>query len=86
MHASPVESDELSTTWVARNYGGLVPAQDLWRLLGFRTATALRRAHETGRLALPLFRIEGRRGWFAHARDVSAYLRAQTGATTEGKP
>jgi hypothetical protein len=69
--------DELSTAWVASTYGGLVPAKDLSRLLGFPSPAALRRAHATGRLAIPLFRLQGRRGWFAHAGDVSAYMRAQ---------
>lgn len=74
-------ADELSAAWVASTYGGLVPAKDLSRLLGFPTPAALRRAHATGRLPVPLFRLQGRRGLFAHAGDVSAYMRAQGHAT-----
>jgi hypothetical protein len=69
--------DDLSARWVAKTYGGLVPAKDLSQLLGFATSAALRRAHATGRLPIPLFRLQGRRGWFAHAGDISSYLRSQ---------
>ncbi len=80
-------TDELSVMWVASTYGGLVPAKELSRLLGFSTPAALRRAHATGRLTVPLFKLQGRRGLFAHAGDVSAYMRAQGHATrSEGEP
>lgn len=69
--------DALSVAWVVQTYGGLVPAKELSRLLGFNSPAALRRANATGRLPVPLFRPKGRRGWFAHAADVSAYLQSQ---------
>lgn len=71
------EPDALSVVWVAQTCGGRVPAKDLSRLLGFNSPTALRRANATGRLPVSLFRPQGRRGWFAHAAVVSAYLRSQ---------
>mgnify|MGYP003575458553 CR=1 FL=1 len=78
--AEPADRDEqLSASWIAARYGGLVQAKDLSRLLGFSSPAGLRRAHATGRLPVTLFRLPGRRGWFAHATDVSAYLRAHTG-------
>lgn len=76
------EPDALSVAWVAQTYGGLVSAKDLSRLLGFNNPAALRRANATGRLPVALFRPQGRRGWFAHAADVSAYLRSQAPQST----
>lgn len=72
------DHEDLSAAWLASTYGVLIPGKDLSRLLGFSSAAALRRAHVTGRLSIPMFRLEGRRGWFAHAGDVCAYLRTQT--------
>lgn len=71
--------EELSASWIAARYGGLVQAKDLSRLLGFSSPAGLRRAHATGRLPIMLFRLPGRRGWFAHAAEVSAYLRSHIG-------
>jgi hypothetical protein len=69
-------SGELSATWIAATYGGFVSLKDLSHLLSFPSVAALRRAHQTGRLAVPIFQIQGRRGLFARAEDVSAYLRS----------
>lgn len=68
-------SHELDSAWIARTYGAFVPVKSLAKLLGFPTPAALRRARATGRLPLPLFELEGRRGLFAHASDVGGYLR-----------
>lgn len=38
--------------------------------LGFRTGEAFRAAARGGRLPIMLVKIEGRRGWFASAREV----------------
>lgn len=70
--------DELSTAWIASMYGGVVQAKDVSRLLSFSNPAALRRAHTTGRLPIRLFQLKGRRGWFAHAAEISAYLRAHS--------
>ena len=79
MATPALDCEDLSTAWVANTYGVLIPAKDLARLLGFSSTAALRRAHATGRLSIPMFQLEGRRGWFAHVGDVCAYLRAKTG-------
>lgn len=78
--------DELSAAWIARTYGGLVQAKDVSRLLSFSTTAALRRAHATGRLPIRLFQLDGRRGWFAHAVELSAYLRSQGAPPDQGEP
>lgn len=44
------------------------------RLLGFPTQDALAKARLRGRLQIPMFRIQGRRGWFASTDDVRQWL------------
>lgn len=84
MSLLPSKTAGLSAAWIAETYGGLVPIKDLSRLLGFNSAAAIRRASATGRLNLPIFRPAGRRGFFAHAVDVSAYLKAQEDLARQG--
>lgn len=69
-----------SATWIARHYGLLVPSSKLALLLGFPSGAALRQARAAGRLDLRLFSVQGRRGLFASAEDVGAYLRANSPA------
>ena len=76
MHAQPKNEAPFSASWVARNYGAMVPTGSLALLLGFPTTAALRRAIASGRLSIPLFRVVGRRGMFADAVDVASYLRS----------
>ena len=66
--------EPLSVDWVARTYGALIPVSDLAKILGFPSTAAVRRANGTGRLGFQLRRIEGRRGLYANAKDVSTYL------------
>lgn len=51
----------------------LVTGNELRSLLGFKTDEALRAAVRRGRVAVPVFRIDGRRGLFARMRDVVAW-------------
>lgn len=46
----------------------------LCRALGFPTAAAMRQAVSRGRVPVPLFEIEKRRGRFALTRDVALWL------------
>lgn len=41
--------------------------------LGFATGEAFRAAIRNGRIAVPLIKIAGRRGWFARAVDVAQW-------------
>lgn len=52
------------------------------RLLGFRTTKALSRARSAGRLPIPMFRVPGRRGWFAATQDIKAWLEAVLNSRT----
>lgn len=69
--------EDLSDVWLARTYGSLIHVRDLAKVLGFSSAASLREAHSAGRLQIPLFKMTGRRGWFAYAGDVGAFLRSR---------
>jgi hypothetical protein len=57
-------------------HGYLMGGPDLWRALGFRSATAFRRAVQIGAIQVRLFTLPKRRGWFALAKDVGTWLDA----------
>lgn len=54
--------------------GPLVGGDELYRALGFASSMAFRQALTRGTLDVPIFTIPGRRGRFALAHDVAAYL------------
>lgn len=51
----------------------LLGGQDLRVALGFRSGEAFRAALRSGRIEVPLKKIEGRRGWFARTIDVMVW-------------
>lgn len=53
------------------------------RIMGFPTTEALYKARQAGRLPIELFRLQGRRGWFAATAAVKAWLEA---SLTPAKP
>jgi hypothetical protein len=57
-----------------RQYGELVSADELARLLKFPTADALRKAHERGQLPIRMIRMPGRRGFFASTLAVARFI------------
>lgn len=54
--------------------GPLVGGDELYRALGFATGMAFRQALTRRTLEVPIFTIPGRRGRFALAHDVAAYI------------
>lgn len=72
---SKLDAEPLSTDWIISRYGVFITTTQLAKLFGFSGGAAVRRAYSTGRLGIPLMRIEGRRGLFAHAETVGLYLR-----------
>lgn len=55
-------------------FGELLSTADLARVLRYRTVAAVRKARVRGALQIPMQRFPGRRGWYATARSVAAYL------------
>lgn len=54
----------------------LVPSIEVAHVMGFGTTAALSCARKEGRLPFKMFRVEGRRGWFAWRSDMRAWLKA----------
>ena len=52
----------------------IISAAEAARVMGFPTREALGKARASGRLEIEMFRLPGRRGWFASTRDVRAWL------------
>ena len=55
-------------------HGMILSASATARVLGFSSTDALRLARSRGRLPIPMFQVDGRRGWFASTRDVARWL------------
>ena len=64
--------DELS-----RQYGSVLGSADLVKVLGYPSAGAFRMAMVRGTVPVPLFTIPHRRGHFALALEVAAWMCAQ---------
>lgn len=56
------------------DFGALLTQTDLARLLRYPTVQAVRKARARGNLAIPMFQLPMRRGWFATARAVAEFL------------
>lgn len=57
-----------------RLHGPLLGGDALVAALGHRTAASLRQARRRGQVAVPLFTVPNRRGWFALTQDVADWL------------
>lgn len=55
-------------------YGPIMGGKDLWKALGYKTFAAFARALDKSTIGVKVFRIEGRRGWFAMTEDVVNWL------------
>jgi len=62
-------------------HGLILSASATAKVLGFSSTDALRLARSRGRLPIPMFQVDGRRGWFASTRDVARWLDQATNAT-----
>jgi hypothetical protein len=59
------------------DWGHIVGSAGLRQALGYPTQAALRAAITRGVLPVKVFEIEGRKGWYALAHDLAAWLAAQ---------
>jgi len=59
-----------------REFGPLLTSSQAAKLLGYRDAEALRQARLANRLPVPLFKIDGRRRWYASTAAVAGWLEA----------
>lgn len=58
------------------SYGELMDSQALTAFFKFGSDRSFRRSAVKGALPVGVFRIPGRRGWFARTRDVAVWLAA----------
>lgn len=63
-------------------HGDLMDSRALTALFKFGSPRSFRRSAAKGLLPVNVFRVTGRRGWFARTRDVAAWL-AAAGASPE---
>ncbi|MCD4504498.1 hypothetical protein LQR30_10305 [Chromobacterium piscinae] len=59
-------------------YGPLLPSRELWKIFGYASPAAYRRARARKLLPVGEFEIEGRRGYFALTHDVARWLATQS--------
>ena len=72
----------------SRSRPTLLSGKALRLALGFASGEGFRSAVREGRVAVPLFKIPGRQGWFSLEADVAAWLRqiASDGQAGTAKP
>lgn len=63
-------------------YGPLLPSRVLWKVLGYSSAAAWRQSVCRETVPVPIFKIEGRSGYFALSRDVARWMAVQRMAAT----
>lgn len=59
---------------IEREHGPILGCPVLWRLLGYGTADAFRKAVQRGTVPVPTFSLPHRRGRFAHTAEVVQWL------------
>ena len=57
-----------------RLHGHLLGGETLAAALGHKNAASFRQARRRGQVAIPLFTVPNRRGWFALTLDVADWL------------
>lgn len=82
MNAVPEHSEPLALLRaelresLLRLHGPLLGGESLASALGHRSAASLRQARRRGQVAVPMFTVPNRRGWFALTLDVADWLAA----------
>lgn len=55
-------------------YGELLTLEEVAEVFRYKTVAAVRKAHSRKTLPIPLYRFEGRSGYFARVDEVAACL------------
>lgn len=63
-------------------FGALLSTSDIAQVLRYRSTQAVRKARIRGALTIPMRQLPGRRGLYATARAVAAYLEDLDSTTT----
>jgi hypothetical protein len=70
---------------LVRALGATIGGGQLTRALGYPSQDAFRKAHQRGRLPVDTFELDGRRGRFATATDIAAWLWKQKRAVASDR-
>ena len=84
--ATPELQDDLARELndeLFKQFGPILPPAALVRALGYQSPLAYRQAIARNTVPVPIFRIPHRRGHFALARDVAAWLSRQSQSTRQ---
>jgi hypothetical protein len=71
----PPADDDVAVRMLQTEHGLVVGGPTLWRLLGYRTGDAFRKAAQRKTLPVPVFNLAGRQGRFALTADVAHWIR-----------
>lgn len=74
----PQRFDEAMYNKLIDKFGPLIGGKDLYSCLGYKTYSAFYRSQQLDELGLHIFKIKGRKGWFALAEDVAQWLNKQS--------
>ncbi|MGZ8984433.1 MAG: hypothetical protein ACXW11_10845 [Methylotenera sp.] len=66
------------TNQLISRFGPTIGGQDLYSALGFKTYAAFHRSQQRAALGVHVFKLPGRRGWFALTGDVATWLMKQS--------
>lgn len=75
-------STQLAQHLIEREHGPILSCPTLWRLLGYRTADAFRKAVQRDTVPVETFSIPHRRGRFARTAEVVRWLDTLTTPST----
>ncbi|WP_217807044.1 hypothetical protein [Andreprevotia lacus] len=75
-------SAELERALIDR-HGPMLPSRVLWKVLGYSSAAAWRQSIRRQTVPVPIFKLEGRSGYFALSRDVAQWMAQQRMTATE---
>lgn len=67
-------------------YGPVIGGEQLSEVLGYPTISAFRQSLARGTVAVPIFDIANRRGWFALTRDIAIWLADRRNTAVNDKP
>lgn len=71
------QSAEKFANQLLLQFGPVIGGNDLYGALGFKTYSAFHRGQQRGEITVNIFKLPGRRGWFALTNDLAAWLVSQ---------
>jgi len=70
-----VDLGESLANQLLEEHGPLISGEDLWKTIGFTSASAFKQAKSKHRLDIPVFSLPNRRGSYAFTMHVADWLR-----------